>query len=244
MTTRISEQVRRLAIEGSVIVVSILLAFGIDAMWAEHQLRLEEREALTALRADFDANLESVDRVIAAHLQFRERVARLTRLSPEEIRALPQKTVSEMMLALANPWTFDPVTSTADTLLSSGKLGVLRDQELRQAIITFRGFLSDLEEDTNYVTQGAIDYWRLEYRYGGPWTDPATELGYHGPVNGLDFIPLASAEDLLNVRADPELIGSSRRFHINVAYYLSELNDIRDQIVVILELLGEAGTAR
>ncbi len=225
--------------EGAVIVVSILLAFGIDAMWAERQLRLEEREAIVALRADFNANLESVDRIIAAHLLFRERISTLNRLSPEDIRALPQESISAIILAMANPWTFDPVTSTTEALLSSGKLGILRDQELRGSIITFLGLLSDLEEDTEYMTQGAVDLWRLEYRHGGPWSDPATEVGYHGAVGGLDFVPLATAEDLLNVRADPELMGSSRRFHINVAYYLSELNHIRDQIIVILALLGD-----
>lgn len=239
MTTNNSEQLRRWAIEGAVIVVSILLAFGIDAMWAEHQLRLEEQEALAALRADFNANLDSIDMIIEAHLRFRGTISTFMRMSPDEVRALSQVSVSEIMLAMANPWTFDAVTGTTDALLSSGKLGILRDQELRQSIIAFLGLLSDIEEDANYVIQGAIDFWRFEYRYGGPWTDPATELGYHGPVSGLDFIPAASAEDLLNVRADPELIGSSKRFHINVAYYLTELNHVREDILLILELLGE-----
>ena len=234
-----SSQIRRWAIEGAVIVVSILLAFGIDAMWAERQLRIEEQQAITALRADFETNLESVDKIIAAHLEFQQQVATMVRLSPEEIRALPQDSISEMMLALANPWTFDPVTGTTDALLSSGKLGILRDRELRQSIIAFLGMLSDAEEDVEYVTQGAVDFWRLEYRHGGPWTDPQTEIGYHGPVGGLSFIPTATAEDLLSVRADPELMGSVRRFHINVGYYLSELNHIRDEIQAILELLGD-----
>ncbi len=97
----------------------------------------------------------------------------------------------------------------------------------------------DIQEDAHYVIQGAIDFWRLEYRYGGPWTDPVTELGYHGPVAGLDFVPVATAEDLLSIREDPELIGSSNRFHINVAYYITELNHIREKITRILELLGD-----
>jgi len=234
-----SSRYQRLAIEGVVIVVSILLAFGIDAMWEERQLRLEEQDALIALRADFTANLEQIDSIIEAHLLFREQVAQLTRLSPEEIRALPQKTISEYMLAMANPWTFNAVTGTTDALLSSGKLSILRDQELRESLITFRGMLSDMAEDTTYITQGAEDYWKYEYRHGGPWTDPETEIGYSGDVGGLDFIPRATADDLLNVRADPELMGRSKRFHINVGYYLSELGHIRNQIVLILDLLAQ-----
>lgn len=239
MGEKISSQYQRLAIEGVVIVVSILLAFAIDAMWEERQLRLEEEDALIALRADFTANLEQIDSIIEAHLLFRERVESMMRLSPEEVRALPQKKISEYMLALANPWTFNAITGTTDALLSSGKLGILRDQELRESLITFRGMLSDMAEDTAYITRGAEDFWKYEYRQGGPWTDPDTEVGYSGDVGGLDFIPKATAEDLLNVRADPELMGRSKRFHINVGYYLSELGHIRNQITFMLDLLGE-----
>lgn len=239
MSEKASSRYQRLAVEGVVIVISILLAFGIDAMWEERQLRLEEQDALAALRADFNANLEHVDLIIGAHQLFLERITTVMRLSPEEIRALPQKTISEYMLATANPWTFDPITGTTDALLSSGKLGILRDQELRESLITFRGMLADVAEDMSYVTRGAEDYWKYEYRHGGPWTDPETEIGYSGDIGGLDFIPRATAEDLLKVRADPELMGRSKRFHINVGYYLTELEKIRNQIVLILDLLAE-----
>lgn len=242
MSEKASSRYQRLAIEGVVIVISILLAFGIDAMWEERQLRLEEEDALIALRADFTDNLEQIDSIIEAHLLFRERVATLAHLSPGEIRALPQKTISEYMLALANPWTFNAITGTTDALLSSGKLGLLREQELREALITFRGMLSDMAEDTAYITRGAEDFWKYEYRHGGPWTDPETETGYSGDIGGLDFIPRATAEDLINVRADLELMGRSKRYHINVGYYLSELGRIRNQITQILDLLGSGHT--
>ena len=52
---------RRLLGEGVVIVASILLAFAIEAVWAQRQLRDEEREALIELEADFVASLDQID---------------------------------------------------------------------------------------------------------------------------------------------------------------------------------------
>jgi len=49
---------RDLFVEGVVIVLSILLAFGIDALWDQHKQRLEEEEILASL-----ANLCSGDRI-------------------------------------------------------------------------------------------------------------------------------------------------------------------------------------
>ena len=231
---------RDLFIEGIVIVLSILLAFGIDALWDQHQQRLEEEEILASLESDFAANLQSVTRIIAAHGIFRDRVVTLMRLSPEEIRALSQTQVSEIMLSLANPWTFDAVRGTTDTLVSGGKLGALREPKLRESLLTFLNRLSDSQEDVAYLIQGAQDFWLSEINHGGPWTDPAAEIGYVGEIRGLDFIPKATAEDLLSVRSDPELMGLSKRFHINVAYYVAELELIRASIEEILDLIAES----
>ncbi len=56
---------KRMTLEGGVIVFSILLAFAIDASWANYEIRKEESETLTALRAEFAANLEQLDSVVA-----------------------------------------------------------------------------------------------------------------------------------------------------------------------------------
>jgi hypothetical protein len=50
-----------------VIIVSILLAFGIDAWWGERQERADEQEALAQLKSDFRANAAQLDTVRRYH---------------------------------------------------------------------------------------------------------------------------------------------------------------------------------
>lgn len=229
----------RLLSEGVVIVVSILLAFSIDALWDQSQLRGEEREALAALHTEFTTNLAQAERVISVYIDGREHMEALVRMSPEEIRSLSQPTVSAMMLATSNNWTFDPVLGTTDALLSAGKLGILRDPALRDALTTFSNQVTDAAEDIAWTTPFAHEMWRAERRHGGPWTDPATEIGHAGPVQAPDFITRASPEDLLSVRADAEFMGAVSRFHLLAGYYVQSLETIRDQIELILDLVGE-----
>lgn len=243
MTDAKTINVRRLVIEGAVIVLSILLAFGIDAMWDQHRERLEEDRILASLESDFVANLKSVKIIIEAHQLFQQRVARLIQLSDDEVRALSQTEVSELMLAVANPWTFDAVRGTTDTLVSGGKLGVLSDPRLRQSLLTFLNRVSDSSEDVAYIIQDAQNLWGAEIPLGGPWSDPETEVGYSGEIRGLSFVPKATAEDLLRVRSDPVFMGHSKRFHINAAYYIAELELIRDQIEEILQLIEESSAS-
>jgi hypothetical protein len=226
----------KLLAEATVIVGSILLAFGIEASWSERQERAEEAEALVSLEAEFAANLVQIDTVIARHVTGRELTEMLVELSEAEIRALDQSTVSEIMLATANPWTFDPVLGTTDALVGAGRLGILRDPELREALTTFKNFLEDAEEDVAVVQSFAEDVWRAQIPLGGPWADPGTEVSINGVVPIPGFVTPATANDLLRIRSDAELMGRVAWFHLNAGYYLSELERIRRQIGVVLDL--------
>lgn len=53
----------RVAVEGVVIVGSILLAFAIDAWWDQLGQREDERVALTGLEADFSGYIDRLSRI-------------------------------------------------------------------------------------------------------------------------------------------------------------------------------------
>ena len=59
----------RVLVEGAVIVVSILMALGIEAWWDGSQDRSAETEILAGLRADFEEN----DRQVVAQVLMRAR---------------------------------------------------------------------------------------------------------------------------------------------------------------------------
>ena len=226
------------------IVASILLAFAIDAGWDQSLERGEEREALAALEAEFASNLEQIDYIIDLLLRGRESVATLRQATPAELRALPQRSISEIMLATSNVWTFDPVLGSTDALIGAGRLGIIRDARLREALAAFANLVADANEEVPRLEAFAQDIWRAEAKHGGPWTDPETEVGWAGPIRGFEFLPKATSDDLLVVRSDMELMGLVSRLHLNTAYYVGELQRLRAQIELVLELVAEERTPR
>ena len=54
MTEPLGKSNRRLILEGGAIVLSILIAFGIEAAWEERGERVREREAIQQLAAEFE----------------------------------------------------------------------------------------------------------------------------------------------------------------------------------------------
>jgi hypothetical protein len=224
--------------EGLVIVASILLAFSIEAAWAQRELRGEEEEALLALEAEFTASLEQIDQVIQIYERDRERIATLRLSTDGELRALSQREISEIMLATGNVWSFDPELGATNALMSSGRLGVLRDAELREALSNFTNLVVDAAEDVPPLKSFVEEVWRLEADLGGPWTDPETELSWDGPITGFSFLPRATADDLIRVREDSRFMSRVGRLHLNAAYYVGDLQRLRGQIVLVLDLLG------
>lgn len=237
MSDQPSTGYRRLVVEGVVIVASILLAFSIDALWAQSQDREAERQALVSLESEFESNRQLIQQVIDRHLEFRETIAEFADLPESELQRLDQRRVSEIVLAAANPWTFDPVLGGTDALIGSGRLDLIRDAELREALSSFLNLVADLTEDVGYMASASEAVWEREAELGGPWTDPTTEMSTSGLIGGLSFIPKATSADLVRLRRDASYMGLMRRYHLNAAYYVQELERLDQHMAGILTLV-------
>jgi hypothetical protein len=223
--------------EAIAIVLSILVAFAIDAGWDEWQDRQDEAELLADLRAEYETNLELVQEVIDGHAGFIADVEITSNLAQADYDTMSVNTAARLVLSLANPWTFDPALGSTETLISSGRIGLIRDRELAEMLTTFINYVEDAEEDADYIRSGAQFVWREQARLGGPWFNGEVESSSQGPLSGLDFIPSATASDLRRLWADPLVRGGSLTNQINAAYYLVELERIRDQVESILDRL-------
>ena len=224
--------------EAVAIILSILIAFGIDAGWDEWRERQEEADLLTALRSEYESNLSLVQEVIDLHAGHMEDLEIVSGLTPADYDTMSVNTASRLVLALGNPWTFNPELGTTETLFSSGRIALVRDRELGEMLTTFKNFVDDAEEDADFVRDGSEYVWRQQYRHGGPWFNADVERSSKGTLSRLRSLPAAGPEELRRLWADSLVRGGGRMNQINVAYYLVELERIRDQIELILDRLG------
>ena len=127
---------RRLLTEGAVIVLSILLAFWIDAWWQESEDRERELVVLQALlgelegmRDDFDSQRDYNEGILAATTQLLEAGA-----SGEQ--AISQRQVDKLLGDIvwynaASIWQ----SATMDLLVSAGDLAALSNMQLVQLLV-------------------------------------------------------------------------------------------------------------
>jgi hypothetical protein len=151
-----------LFVEGVVIVVSILLAFSLEAWWAERGERLEETGILENLRVEFVAAGTQLDRYLFYHevtLSSLDNILSSTRSGLAEGR--PSVDIPTIHLARAFiPPTYDPRTGTLDGMTHSGHFGILRSEELRKALTAWPGLLAEAAEED--ARSAAMVYERLD----------------------------------------------------------------------------------
>jgi hypothetical protein len=136
----LSEPPRRLPLrllgEGVVIIVSILLAFSLDAWWNDQQRRTELDEMLVLLGDELQRNILALEASIEVHQTIQDDIASIVETG----------STRGVALGIVLGERFDPATGVLDALVSSGMLRDLRDSDLRVAIASLDALLLDLSE--------------------------------------------------------------------------------------------------
>ena len=104
-----SERVTRALLEGLVIVVSILLAFGLEASWSARAERRDAMELLLSISADIEENRA----LVARHLEGTDRYVALTQSVLEVLASGERGASADSTLAgIGNVFTYptwDPI---------------------------------------------------------------------------------------------------------------------------------------
>ena len=181
----------RILAESTVIVVSILLAFWIDAWWDERSDTLQERALLTALLDDFHATRDEFESVSKGHAQVFQSMEQLlfwaeSGMVPEESRS----KVDQLLGSVFYQNTFDPAMGAVDTILSSGRLDLLKNPALVAELTRWASLVDDLNQReivaANHFNQTIYPYLSsnfniqdldkgIPYPGGIPWPQQETD---------------------------------------------------------------------
>jgi hypothetical protein len=238
---------RRYLAEGFAIVVSILLAFGIDASWGEWEEGREETRLLQALETEFRANQTQLEFRTAWHRDIEEALLALLSAATD-----PQSTISsdsiDSLLGMAswfnNQSTFE--MSANDALVLSGKLSLVSNEALRQRITAWNRKVASVtrNEAQDYDTFSEV------------WMPFLRDYGYLPKVNNAITVQPGSGEATYGfaVPSDPSRVDhkellTDHRFHNVLVHRLWVQTDIlnayrrlQPELSSMLELLnGEIG---
>ena len=127
-----------------ILVAGILIAFGLES-WRDGRVeRSEVRAELRSVQAELDENLPIIDRYIGWHQRSLAATEdMLDRLGAGRDVEVPDSTV----WGVGFTPSYDPLRGALDALISSGRLALVEDPELRQALAAHSGILQDARDE-------------------------------------------------------------------------------------------------
>lgn len=225
----------RLAAEGFVVVVSILLAFAIDAWWDEYLEKRREDKQLVAMREEFIASSIAIDEILESIKQHASGVDELiSTLKSVESGSI---TVPGELLGYAIGWrTSDVSTSTLDTLIASGDLNLLENENLRRDLAGFPAFLLNLTEDELMAMEFAESIMAsFMAREGLAEAAYANRPGFNRP----------NAPEAATVRPSAEFIGLLMARRVHFEFSLEQLPLVKTYLDdLVSQIDAELGTAK
>ena len=142
---------KRVSVEAAAIVASILLAFAIEAWWDSKQQAALERELLGQLQSELTANAVILAEQRRLHVQTHQALQRLSSLSAPNtsLEETNEDQVIADLFEVQDWWTIDLQMGVLTSLLSSGNLGIIQSNALRNSIAVFPSIVKDFIDEEN-----------------------------------------------------------------------------------------------
>lgn len=211
--------------------VSILLAFWIDAWWGERQVRADEREAIAQLLDDFRTNAERLKTIRSVHEAALDAAYEILARAGMGGEPKSNATTAELVYISLRAWTYDPLLGGTNSLIHSGRLNILSDSSLRVALAGWPDIVEDLTGDE--WTQNRTTFEQL-----GPYliSEDAIydALGSAGRFQRFDAEPRS---DLSRLLSDPVYLGMISWRVNNLENLLDEVDIVEASIHDILKML-------
>ena len=144
----------RLLTEGALIVASILMAFALNASWETYQARQEESAVLVRLQSEASANDTQLQQVCQRHERKRRATAALASASgPSAFPRLEADSVYRLLDWAASYDSYDPQDGVVQSLVASGRLGIIRSDSLQIALASWNAAIADLQKGEDAAWQ-------------------------------------------------------------------------------------------
>lgn len=230
---------KRVLVESVAVVLSILLAFSIDALWSERQERAREQVLLRGILADYRASRPE----LAERVRLAARMAQNTALLTQQVSDWDGSTLlvvpDSLILGVLGGPTYEPATNTLDAALGSGEIELIRSDAVKAELAHWRRALLDTREDEVEVRRltneqlvpalsGSVDL--------GPYFRQLLNWSFERPVTGLPGHAV--------IRPPPALSGLLGLRHFFVQFAAEDLAGLLqtlDRAVGLLETEIEAG---
>jgi len=223
---------KRVAVEATAIVVSILLAFAIDAWWDDRKERSANNEQLARVSAELRANAELVKQklsTISTAIQATSVFISWMGPKPEPV---PPEVFFERWTTLYSIGTFMLSRNSADDFLAAGQVGSARNANIRHAISNWYSDANHLESQFDLLRVAHADVGeRLREIVPMFHADRQNAVMEGHPASKFPF-------DQATALADPQTESRLGVYLIRMEFFTVQAKELMERQARLFDLIG------
>ena len=224
---------KRVFVEGLTILVSILLAFSIDAWWANRNDRAEERRLLISLREELATNVESFQSGVVFRTAVGEAAFEILEIA-EGAKPIPSSSEVDQLIGSLNWWnSSSPSIGVLKTVAQSGKLSLITDESLRAEIASIESTYESLRAVESQAYDTFKQAW-MPYLYSHGHIAQVSNAQRSAPGSGLGEQPVLPALNPI----DHSSLFSDREFSGIVTNIYWDQTDAQLWLEIAVDLLS------
>jgi hypothetical protein len=145
-------------VESVAIILSILLAFAIDAGWDAIKERSQEKAYLVSLLSDFKETRSRINESTDAHMRFIDSASQLLGIHGSDAPNIESEALENMLSAVFFNWQslFLP-SGSRDALFASGDIEIIDKEELRAMLAAWPSVVADAAEDDSLIANDIMN---------------------------------------------------------------------------------------
>ena len=149
---------RRMVMESVAIILSILLAFAIDAGWDELKERNQEEAFLVSLLSDFKETRSRIEESNTIHMKFIESCQQLLSFHGVDTPNIETEALEKMLGSVF--YDFNSLylpTGSRDALFASGDIEIISNEKLRSMLAAWPTIVADASEDDALIAYDVMN---------------------------------------------------------------------------------------
>ena len=230
------------------VVIGILIALQINN-WNQDRLnRKQEQQILSQLLKEYTSNLKQIDQKIEIRNDMLNSCFRLLQYRNEQTESIDHDSLDSHLFRITLRPTFDPELSVSNELITSGKLYLIANTDLRNNVSSYSSSLSELKEEElaifDLTEKEFIPFLREHYQIGRLMMVLLNDQELRakitmGEIKNDDTMKnLVQKSDFSNLLGHPDFEDFLLQLISYTAYTNDQSTGVREKTINIIDLIG------
>jgi len=147
------------------VMIGILLALQVNNWNEQRKMNAQEQELLEGLEVEFTINFNRLEKVLKLHQNSIDNANEIMTYFNTDISNIPEAKFDSLQFHIQNVWTFNPRKGLLNSVITSGKINLISNIELKNLLASYEDMVDDTTEEVREISLLGENFYSITNDY-------------------------------------------------------------------------------